>query len=100
LNSQNHDQGKQDKIEYLKKSLIEGKKILVKEVSFLSLKKAMDEILKNYGSCTKSSHWENLKKILESRHATKTGGGPKKILQFPGQICLVFESNKLSLQLN
>lgn len=65
--------------------------ILVKKLDFLNLKAILDQCLGSYGHRTTRAHWENVQKILDSRHATKSGGGPRKLVQFPGGGHLIFE---------
>jgi tRNA(Ile)-lysidine synthetase-like protein len=42
-------------------------------------------------------HWESVKKILATRQKSKLGSGEKKIVQFPGNIELLFLKNKIFL---
>lgn len=62
---------------------------------FHALKTALDALLGEDASRTTKAHWENLKRQLALRGSTRSGGGPKKVLQFPGGKTLTFEGNRL-----
>lgn len=67
----------------------------VKNTNFWELKRSIDRELGEASQRTTKAHWENLKRQIELRHATKNGGGPLKSLQFPGGYQLEFKGNRL-----
>ena len=72
-----------------------SKGVEVKKMSFEQLKRYIDEELGESAQRTTKAHWENLRRQIELRHATKNGGGPRKSLQFPGGFEVYFEGNQL-----
>lgn len=69
--------------------------ILTKEISFDSAKATLHSLLGDYSHQTTKAHWQSIRKHLEQRQATKTGGGPAKVLQFPGGSKICFRKNRV-----
>ncbi len=67
----------------------------LKGIQFELTKAALDQLLGNRAAKTTRHHWIELKKQIDSRQNTKNGGGPKKIVQFPGGNFALFKGNKL-----
>ncbi len=67
----------------------------VKKMNFIDLKRSIDRELGENSQRTTKAHWENLRRQIELRHATKNGGGPQKSLQFPGGYQIEFKGNRL-----
>jgi tRNA(Ile)-lysidine synthetase-like protein len=65
----------------------------VQSLNFLTLKSALDSLLRQSSSRTTRAHWNSVKRILSARHATRNGGGPRKIVQFPGEHALCFQGS-------
>lgn len=65
------------------------------DTQFKNLKREIDEKLGEHASRTTRAHWDALKRQLSLRAATKSGGGPRKTLQFPGGHSLTFDGKSL-----
>ncbi len=69
--------------------------LLTKAIKFEVLKKTVDELLKENSQQTTKAHWQTLSRILKERQKTKSGGGPQKIIQFPGSYFLLFKNDRI-----
>ncbi|MBI2606616.1 MAG: hypothetical protein HYW49_11120, partial [Deltaproteobacteria bacterium] len=89
------DEKEAARIDELASRLRSSEGIAASAPAFLSLKTALDGLLGEDASRTTKAHWESLKRQLALRRSTRNGGGPKKVLQFPGGKALTFEGNRL-----
>lgn len=85
----------QSKVDLLLRLLRSKQGVKTLDADFAHLKSALDLLLGDHLQRTTRAHWENLNRHLESRRATRDGGGPAKTLQFPGGGNLVFRGNRL-----
>jgi tRNA(Ile)-lysidine synthase len=87
------------RVEAIKRQLLSEHGHPVLKAQFHELKAALDDILDEHARRTTRAQWDNLKRQLSARHMTRLGGGPQKIVQFPGGHALHFRGNRLFLVL-